>query len=436
MTTHLNAPYTDKRVLVIGAGVSGQAATRLLLTLGAHVTVLDENLTKISSAFKAFLEEKGIACVGAPLSPELLVGYDIIVTSPGVPYTRLARLVAESTALSAHETLPEIMAETDLALQFVQAPIIAFTGTSGKTTTVSLTRAMLAAAGKKVFLGGNIGTPLSDLVLSQEAVDVIILELSSFQLQGCRHLHAHVAGILNLNANHLDQHTDMEEYTAAKFAIFQNQTEHDLALISQELMDEYAKRGGKAPAVIIPKDTGFQLDFLQGEHNIANAEAAFFASQPFGVTKAIALETAKNFKPLAHRLEYVADVQGVLYVNDSKSTTVDSLRVALQSFDAPVILLAGGKFKGGDLASLTPLMRAKVKAIALYGGSREFFEKAWQDATLLSWHEQMDDALHWAHAQATTGDVVLLSPATSSYDQFPNYIERGKHFCHLVEGLA
>ena len=431
--------YAEKKAVVIGTGVSGQAACRLLLALGARVTVIDEKPDSLKAEFAAFMKAHEVAFIGEALSPHHFDDCHIVITSPGVPYTRLANLVDKSLTRSAKAQKPVIMAETDLALQFVSAPVVAITGTSGKTTTVSLCEAMLTAAGKKVFLGGNIGTPLSDFVLSGEEVDVIVLELSSFQLQGCTHLHAKTAAILNLNPNHLDQHTDMEEYTTAKFAIFNNQTQNDSALLPSNLSDEFQRRGGKARVIPLTRSMNFQLDYLQGEHNAINAETAYLATKDFGVSEALAREVAQNFKPLAHRLEHVGKAKGVHFINDSKSTTVDSLRVALQSFDKGIVLLAGGKFKGGDLLSLMPLMKDKVKAVALYGGSRSVFEEAWNKEEKnfpLVWHESMDEAFTWALSQTSQGDVVLLSPATASYDQFPNYIERGKHFCQLVKGLS
>lgn len=432
--------YAGKHAIVVGAGVSGQAASRLLLTLGARVTVIDERPDSVKPEFTAFMQANNITFLGEALSACHFDNCDLVITSPGVPYTRLASLVHKSLTDLSQPQKPVIMAETDLALQFVSAPVIAITGTSGKTTTVSLCEAMLVAAGKKVFLGGNIGTPLCDFVLSGEKVDVIVLELSSFQLQGCTNLHAKVAAILNLNPNHLDQHADMEEYTTAKFAIFHNQSEEDTALLPRTLLSEFQRRGCKGQVNELSHSMHFQLDYLQGEHNAINAETAYLATKAFGVTEELAREVAQNFKPLAHRLEHVAEVNGVHFINDSKSTTVDSLRVALQSFDEGIVLLAGGKFKGGDLHSLLPLMDGKVKAVALYGANRSVFEKAWlgQDHTLfpIVWHETMDEAFGWALSQTQQGDVVLLSPATASYDQFPNYIERGKHFCQLVARLS
>lgn len=431
--------YAGKQAVVIGTGVSGQAATRLLLALGARVTVIDEKPDSLKPEFAAFMEAHSVSFIGEPLSARHFDHCDMVITSPGVPYTRLASLVHKNSTDLSEPQKTAIMAETDLALQFVSAPVIAITGTSGKTTTVSLCEAMLSAAGKKVFLGGNIGTPLSDFVLSGETVDVVVLELSSFQLQGCKHLHAKVAAILNLNPNHLDQHTDMEEYTTAKFAIFRNQTANDAAILHPSLVSEFQRRGGKAQVSEISSTMRFQLDYLQGEHNAVNAETAYLATKDFGVSEELAREVAQNFKPLAHRLEHVGEIKGVHFINDSKSTTVDSLRVALQSFDKGVVLLAGGKFKGGDLHSLLPLMQEKVKAVALYGGSRSIFEEAWQNEGnpfSLIWHESMDEAFDWALSQTSQGDVVLLSPATSSYDQFANYIERGKHFCQLVKRLS
>ncbi|MDL2216863.1 UDP-N-acetylmuramoyl-L-alanine--D-glutamate ligase, partial [Desulfovibrio sp. OttesenSCG-928-M14] len=335
---------------------------------------------------------------------------------------------------------PPLMAEMDLALLHVVEPVIAVTGTSGKTTTVSLIAAMLEAAGKSVFLGGNIGTPLSEYVLDRlsgkAAAEVLVLEMSSFQLQGARNLKAQVAALLNLAPNHLDQHKDMAEYAEAKFGIFAGQGPEDLALVPPELADDYARRGGLARLEIIRPETDFQETRLLGGHNRFNIRAAWLAAREFGVTREQASKAVSAFVPLPHRLEAVGQIGGVVFVNDSKSTTVDSLRAALNSFEEPVLLLAGGRFKGGDLAGLRGLLEKKVKAVALFGASREIFEKAWQGATPLSWDAAMPEALQRLCALAAPGDVTLLSPATSSYDQYTNYMERGDHFRRLVAERA
>jgi len=421
--------------VVVGAGASGAAAARLLHALGARVRLVDKDRDKVSADARAELDAMGAEILCGPHSPEQFAGAALVVTSPGVPLSTLEPLVREGQPL---------IAEVELALRYVREPILAVTGTSGKTTTVSLAAAMLDAAGKKVFLGGNIGPTLSEYVLraAQDAksrADILVLEVSSFQLQGSEHLHPKVAVLLNLSPNHLDQHKDMAEYTAAKFRIFARQDEGDLALLPEEspenLVAEYHRRGCKARLLTFGPSKRFANSRLLGRHNTANAEAAYLACRPFGVSESQAAKAVAVFKPLEHRLEPIREVDGVQYVNDTKSTTVESLRAALESFDAPILLLAGGTFKGGDLQSLHPLLRERVKAVGLFGGSREIFEAAWQGVVPMTWAPDLPVAIARLRGIARSGDVVLLSPATSSFDQYMNYKARGDHFRELVLGL-
>ncbi len=415
--------------VVVGAGASGLAALRLLAALGARTRLLDKK--EFSPETRAMVGELGVELIAGEHTPGQFAGADLVVTSPGVPMSVLRPLLASAGN-------PPLIAETELALRYVNEPVLAVTGSSGKTTTVSLAAAMLEAAGKKVFLGGNIGTPLSDYVLGQykqDKADVLVLELSSFQLQGCVSVRPRAAVLLNLTANHLDQHADMAEYAEAKFSLFARQTADDLAVLPPELADEYRRRGFAGRLEIFADKGRFTGMRLLGRHNAANAEAAYLACREFGVTEAEAARAAAAFEPLRHRLERAGVVRGALYVNDSKCTTVESMRAALNSFDAPVVLLAGGKFKGGDLASLVPLLRERVKAVALFGASREIFEQAWQGVVPLSWDADLGAAMARVGRVAESGDVVLLSPGTSSYDLYNNYKERGDHFCSLVTSM-
>jgi len=462
--------------VVVGAGESGAAAARLLHALGARVRLVDRDCAGVSPALRAEQEALGTEILCGPHSPEQFAGASLVVTSPGVPLAVLEpflrkagdgsligeaakpSLLAEAAtpSLLAEAATPPLIAEVELALRYVREPILAVTGTSGKTTTVSLAAAMLEAAGKKVFLGGNIGTPLSDYVLraapdtkegAENRADVLVLELSSFQLQGSEHLHPRVAVLLNLSPNHLDHHKDMAEYSEAKFRIFALQDESDLALLPllpllplspespESLMEEYRKRGFKGRVLTFGPSKRFTRTSLLGKHNAANAEAAYLACREFGVSESVAAEAVAAFSPLSHRLESVGEVDGVLYVNDSKSTTVDSMRVALESFVVPVLLLAGGRFKGGDLLSLHPLLRDKVKAVGLFGAGREIFEPAWQGVVPMTWDPDLPSAFLRLRAMAEPGDVVLLSPATASFDLYENYKARGDHFRRLVRDL-
>ncbi len=414
-------------VAVIGAGTSGEAAARLLHKLGARVRLLERNPDQISPDLFATAKELGYEIITGPHKSEHFQGVSLVVPSPGVPFTVLRPLLAGTG-------IP-VMAELELASRFTDTPILAVTGTSGKTTTVSLCAAMLRAAGKKVFLGGNIGTPLSEYVLGEEEADVLVLEVSSFQLMGCDTFHPRVGVLLNISPNHLDQHADMNEYVEAKFNLFARQGAKDLALFGLGLKEEAAAHKLKARVAYFTEENRFPATPLIGKHNQANLEAAYIACREFGVTLEEATAAAAAFKPLPNRLELVGEWNGVAYINDSKCTTASALAVALESMTRPTFLLAGGVFKGGDLESLIPLLREKIKAVGLFGASQDIFTKAWQGVVPLHWFPTLEEAMRHTRGMAKTGDVLLLAPATSSFDSYANYKERGEDFRRIARLL-
>ena len=428
---------SQAHVAVIGGGRSGRAAVRLFHALGADVRLLELRPEALPTDFSAWLKETGIPVFGGEHVPEYFEGVDLVIPSPAAARAAIEPLLP----LRADGSRAEIMAETEFAWRQLEGePVIGVTGTSGKTTTTSLCSAMLEAHGLRVFTGGNIGVPLSEYVLSRlqgaPKADVVVLELSSFQLQTCSTLRPHVAVLLNVSENHLDFHKDMDEYLRAKMQIFACQTGDDLAILPPSMPDLPRRFALKARVEFFPLDARpFPETRLIGAHNQSNAEVAFMAASVFGTTREEAARAMREFQPIVHRLEHIADIDGVQYVNDSKCTTVEALHVALSAFERPVILLAGGKFKGGDLEGMRPLLRQHVKAVALYGAAREHFEPAWKDTVPVSWDETMDKALVRARSLAQAGDVVLLAPATASFDQYKNYLARGDHFRELVHGF-
>ncbi len=435
-------PVTDigpgTEAVVVGAGQSGMAACRLLHALGATVRLVDRNPSGIGPDFLAWAEASGVAILGGEHRPEQFAGAEAIVLSPGVPVSAVRGAVPEARIGVVGEG-PELLAETELAWrQLGREPLIGVTGTSGKTTTVTLCAAMLREQGLKVFLGGNIGTPLSQYVLDVQAgaprADVLVLELSSFQLQACTTLHPHVGVLTGLTPNHLDHHADMREYVEAKMRLFQCQGEDDVAVLAEgleSLADDFGLRA-RREVVRIPDPPRFAGMKLFGPHNQRNAETAWLACREFGVSEAAAQRAAAAQEPLAHRLERIVERRGVVYVNDSKCTTVDALRVALNAFDRPVLLLAGGKFKGGDLASLKPLLRERVRAVGLFGASREIFEQAWSHVVPVSYDATLEAAVRRLEGLAHEGEVILLAPATASFDQYANYVARGDDFRRIA----
>ncbi len=422
--------FEGAKVVVLGAGRSGMAAVRLLAREKANVCLIESNAKNIDVAFAAEIQNSGVEIICSEHGAEHFVGVDYIIPSPGIPVTGILPLLPKTNA-------PEILAEMELASRYLQGEkILAITGTSGKTTTVSLAAAMLHAHGLKVFLGGNIGTPLSEYVLSGDRADVLVLELSSFQLQTCTTFRPHVAVILNITENHLDYHKDMQEYIDAKLAIFAQQGVNDVAIIHESLASIMEKQPIKPKITwLCQGENSFEKARLVGEHNVLNMEAAWLACKEFGVSHANAAKAVAEFAPLEHRLESVREFKGVLYVNDSKCTTTSSLKVALEAFDRPIILLCGGKFKGGDLVGLRPLIDEKVKQVVLFGASREYFEKAWENLVPMAWFPKLDEAIAMVSEFAVQGDVALMAPATASFDLYKNYMARGDDFKRLVGAL-
>lgn len=417
------------KAVVVGAGGSGRAAVRLLLALGADVRLLDK--AEPNDAVKAFVAETGVAFQSGAHTAQQFAGADMVVLSPGIPVASLADVLADVPG-------NRIIAELELASWFLAEPIIAVTGSNGKTTTVSLIAHMLEHAGKKVFLGGNIGTPPSDYLVSGERADVVVLEVSSFQLQNCSSFRPQVAVLLNCAPNHLDFHKDMEEYFSAKLRIFARQTAQDRAIVPLEMKEELERRAftKAGRTYFVPSERFSAVTKLLGAHNKANMEAAWLAVRHFGVTEEQAREAVATFEPKPHRLQIVAERGGVLFVDDSKATTFDAMAAAIASFDRPVRLLAGGRYKGGDAAALAPLLKERVRSVALFGESREVFEPAWKDVLPVTWHASLEPAVRQLFAEAKPGDVILLSPGTSSFDLYNNYKERGLDFQRVAKGLA
>lgn len=424
------------KVVVVGAGRSGMAAVRLLVRKKMRVRLLERDAAGIQPAFKAEAVAAGVDIVCGPHEPAQFAGADYVVPSPGMPLSSLLPLLPQG----ADGKSPEVLAEMELAWRYMSGePVLAITGTSGKTTTASLAAAMLGAQGFTVFLGGNIGTPLCEYVLSGRKADVVVVEISSFQLQTCSTFCPKVGVLLNISENHLDYHADMKEYIAAKFRLFRCQEEGDIAVLGQELAPLVKVMNVKARQVWITPTERFASSQLFGQHNRINMEAAWLACREFGVREENAARAVAAFKPLPHRLEKVAERNGVLYVNDSKCTTVSSLQVALKAFGRPIVLLCGGKFKGGDLEGLRGLVSKEVKRVALFGAGREYFEKAWaglEAAIPMTWDASLEEAMRRVHPHCVAGDVVLLAPATASYDLYPNYVARGDDFKRIVGALA
>lgn len=421
-------PGPGELAVIVGAGRSGKAAAKMLRKNGVKVRLLEKNADSLDPLQMAVLEKEGIEIITGEHKPEHFLNSSFIIPSPGIPVATLKPYF---------QNRAELISEIELAWRYLDnEPILAVTGTSGKTTTASLAAAMLKSQGYSVFLGGNIGTPLSEYVLDSRTADVIVLEVSSFQLQACNTFCPRCAILLNLSPNHLDYHKSMEEYEEAKFRIFRCQDKNDLAILNSDLKESATQYAIPGLKIWLENKNRFPGSHLLGEHNQYNMEAAWQAARFFGVSEENAARAVAAFHPLPHRLEMIRELNGIRYVNDSKCTTVSALKVALEAFNKPVRLLCGGKFKGGDLKALDDLVRQKVREIGLFGASREIFEEAWKDLLPMSWSPNLAEAVHTLNEHAEPGDVILLAPATSSFDLYKNYEERGDDFRQIVKELS
>ncbi|MBI5520540.1 MAG: UDP-N-acetylmuramoyl-L-alanine--D-glutamate ligase [Desulfovibrio sp.] len=429
--------FENRQTVVVGAGVSGLAACRFLLSLGARVRLVDAKADLPQDVLLKVHENPasvGLTLEAGAHSPAQFADAHLIVLSPGVPVKKLAHVLQEVDPA-------RVVAEMEFASWFLSEPVIAITGTNGKTTTTTLVGHILEHAGLSTFVGGNIGTPLCDYLMSEKQADVLVIEISSFQLQNCRSFKPRVAALLNFSANHLDYHLDMEEYLQAKLQLFARQDHACVAVIPEAMREELAARNfTKARIDAFTAEAQFDVKFdcpgLPGAHNRENIAAAWRMVRPFGVTEEQARAAIAAFRALPHRIEPVGEAGGVLFVNDSKATTLDSVCAAVKSFERPVRLLLGGVFKGGDVASLLPVLTGRVASIGLFGASREVFEPVLAPHFPLSWDATLEAAVRRQFAQASRGDVILLSPATASFDAYTGYTARGKDFARVAQDIA
>jgi UDP-N-acetylmuramoylalanine--D-glutamate ligase len=437
-------------VAVLGLARSGSAAARLLVRAGASVYASDvSSLPRVEEA-AARLREEGIDAATGGHDAARLAASDWLVVSPGIP--------PESPPLAeaVQRGLP-VFAELEVASWFAEAPVVAVTGTNGKTTTTALLEAIAREAGMRAAVAGNIGRPFSAAVMEDPAPDWFVLEVSSFQLAGIDTFRPRIAIILNLTADHLDRYPDMEAYARDKERIAENQGPGDhLGLNAEdpalagfaagrpprrhffhrtEMVASGATAAGGWIALVGLPDAGPVLPAgevaLPGAHNLQNALAASLAASLMGIERPAIAAGLTAFTGVPHRLETVAELGGVRWVNDSKATNVDSAAVALEAFDAPLVVILGGRHKGSSYAPLIePLGRAR--AVLAIGEAAPLIERELDPAIHVERAGTLERAVLRARSIARPGDVVLLAPACSSYDQFANYEERGDRFRELV----
>jgi len=444
----------NKKVSVIGAARSGVAVARLLQSQGSLVFVSDKTGPEKLKTEAQMLRELGIPYELGGHSDRV---YDcsLIVLSPGVPSNAPVVLEARTRAL-------HVVSEVEVASWFCRSPIIAITGSNGKTTTTTLIGRILGDAKKKHTVAGNIGTAFSSVVLELAPTDLAVLEISSFQLDHCETFRPKISAIMNITQNHMDRYNrSMDQYAASKARIFMNQKDDDVLIYDadddQTVKIVQSARCRRIPfsrqqrltegayvqdQMLVTALNGKRIDIInlddisiKGPHNLYNAMAATLVGQLAGVGAASIRATLKNFKGVEHRQEFVREVNGVRYYNDSKATSVEAVWYALQAFDQPIILMLGGRDKGNDYSRILDLVQKHVRAIVAMGESADRVEKAFSGTKPVRRANSIDGAVQTAQSLAQRGDVVLLSPACASFDWFENYEQRGRVFKELVKNL-
>lgn len=436
------------RFLVVGLGVTGIETSKFLLSKGASVKAADAREESELGAAAENLARKGVEIRCGGHAPELFDWADTIVMSPGVRFN-LPEMA------KAREAGKKTVSEIELAWHFVSRPIIGVTGTNGKTTTTTMISEMFGRGGVKVFTGANIGTPLVSVAGRDEEYDFLLLELSSFQLQGTERFRPRVAAILNVSPNHLDHHEDMEEYTGAKLRLFRNQTEEDWAVFNAaDPVAGDASKGFRAKKVSFSSG-GEQTDVrcegdeivfgrarfslrdsnLEGRHNRENMMAAVAVATVAGCPEDAVRRTVSEFRPLPHRMEYVLTVGGVRVYNDSKATSPFATLSAIESLAGPVVLVAGGKDKGTGYDVLKGAVREKVKALVLTGETKEKMRAALGGLAPTECADCLEEAVASALGMSEPGDQLLFSPGCSSFDAFSSYEERGETFKEIVRNV-
>jgi UDP-N-acetylmuramoylalanine--D-glutamate ligase len=437
--------YSGKKAVVLGLGHSGEAAALLLHEEGAKVTVCESGDSAAQREKADALAAHGIRVILGAAADADPGTYDIAILSPGIdPAVPLVRNVIS-------KNIP-IIGELELAFKECSCPTVAITGTNGKTTTTELTTTMLQSCGVRTMSSGNIGLPFATAVRSSHELDVMVLEVSSFQLETIRSFHPQVAVWLNLSPNHLDRYPGMQEYRDAKLRIFENQTASDIAVVNVASELPHLEAARKITFSASRSDADFtlqgtQISFrghpvldqahtkLRGIHNAENLMAALAIGRALDVEFEIMADAVADYSPPAHRCEFVRDLDGVRWINDSKATNLDAMEMAIRSQDRPIVLIAGGKDKGFEFDAIAPLVRKRVRAAILIGEMKDRIAESWSGVDC---HKAatLEEAVREAQKLAAAGDVVLLSPGTSSFDMFLNYGERGNLFKSCTNQLT
>ena len=433
------------KAAVLGLGTSGEAAAKLLRREGAEVTVFDSADTSQLKERAQRMDSLGIKTVLGPDAERGTVNFDLTVLSPGIdPQVELVQNFLRQKA--------KFTGELELAFRFCNKPVIAITGTNGKTTTTQLVELMLQRAGVRTIACGNIGMPFCEAVERENDLDYFTVEVSSFQLETISTFRPRVAVWLNFTPDHLDRYRDLQEYWDAKYRIFEQQQAEDFAVVNAR--DQLS--GLKSKTITFnayPGEADFSvsghlllfrgepvLDMkatnLSGVHNAENLMAALGVADALNIPWEKASVGLSEYRLLPHRCERVGEVDGVIFINDSKATNLDALAKALESQSRPVILIAGGKDKGFPFDSIAELVKGKVKHAVLIGEMAARIERSWSPMVGCTQAADLADAIAAARRNAISGDTVLFSPGTSSFDMFKNYADRGNQFRQRVRELA
>jgi UDP-N-acetylmuramoylalanine--D-glutamate ligase len=442
-----------KRVLVVGLARTGIGVIRFLAEQGANVTATDIRSPGELEEYYSKIRGLNVRTELGAHRIETFLGSDLVVVSPGVPLNIEPIAAARKKGIG-------VISEIELACRFIRDPIIGVTGTNGKTTTTLLLGDVLEKSGKKVFVGGNVGNPLIDCA-GRGTWDYVVAEISSFQLEGIDEFRPHIALMLNITEDHLDRYVNYEEYIGAKFRLFLNQESSDFAVLNTDdatisAMTPKIKARKRYFSLLSPLEVGAFFDrdglvhrgpegnverfdlarvSLKGIHNIENMLAAVVTAKICSCPKEAIQTALQSFRGLPHRLEFVRKLDGVSFYNDSKGTNVGSAAKSLRSFQEPIILIAGGKDKGGNYSPLKGIVKERVKRLILIGEARGRMTEVLGTSAPTIPADTLEEAVRRAFDESKHGDVVLLSPACSSFDMFRDYEERGTRFKEIVHQL-
>ena len=417
---------SGKNVTIIGIARSGLAAARLVVRMNGVAKISDQgSKDNLPADFEKWATDHHVLIETQGHTREFIEDSDLVVVSPGV------RIDADPVQWARAKDIP-VIGEIELASIFCPRPMIAVTGSNGKTTVVTLIKEILERSGKKACLCGNVGFPFADYVLDSNKVDYFVLEISSFQLETIVSFKPHVAVFLNFSQNHLDRHKDLNEYFEAKKRIFENQDENDFAILNAE--DQQVKALASAiKSKVSFFNTPASFEALNAKN--PNFSAVREAVKVLGISDQVCNDVFDSFLGVEHRLEKVRTLEGVDFVNDSKATTAESGRWAMKNIDKPMVMICGGRDKNIDFSVLSELVKEKVKTMVVFGEAKAKLKQTFASFVEVKECDHLEHAVNCARESAATGDCVVLSPMCASFDMFKNFEERGRVFKDIVHKL-